>query len=251
MLLGILIGLLSIIAGWFVTLTADTLPARRDLHETWRWPLQQLGLIGRTQQTDNVGEWQVRPRGWRYLLVWLAALILGGLAYTQFGWSGQGLLVASEAWFFLTIAVIDLEHRLVLNRMVLLALPLLLLANLALGFPSLTSALLGALVGFTLFISIALLVPGGMGMGDVKLAGLIGLATGLSGILPALLIGILAGGVASIVILVRNRFRYWHLLGQSAFCRGQTMAYAPYLVMGAWFVLFDGVQLLHNYLERL
>jgi leader peptidase (prepilin peptidase)/N-methyltransferase len=82
---------------------------------------------------------------------------------------------------------------------------------------------------------IALLARGGMGMGDVKLAALIGLTTGLSGVLFALYIGILAGGVVGIALLIKNRFR-----------RGQTMAYAPYLVIGAWVVLLDGVAWLHN-----
>ena len=85
---------------------------------------------------------------------------------------------------------------------------------------------------------------GGMGMGDVKLAGLIGLTTGLSSVLVALFIAILAGGVAGAIIIINGRRRHhsW---------RGQTMAYAPYLVIGVWVVLFDGIELLHNYLERL
>ena len=64
-------------------------------------------------------------------------------------------------------------------------------------------------------------------MGDVKLAGVIGLTTGLPGAIVAVTVGILAGGVAALAILVLTRFR-----------RGVTMAYAPYLVLGAWVALF-------------
>ncbi|MCI0553461.1 MAG: A24 family peptidase, partial [Anaerolineae bacterium] len=91
------------------------------------------------------------------------------------------------------------------------------------------SALSGAAAGFGLLLAIALLARGGMGMGDVKLAALIGLTTGLSGVLFALYIGVLVGGIAGVVMLIKSRFR-----------RGQTMAYAPYLVIGAWVVLLIG-----------
>lgn len=235
------ITLLSILAGWVVNVMADTVPARRSLTETWLWPFQRLGLsLGKGMGTPDEGKGSVQ----RYLIVWLAALVLGWFAYLQSGWTPKALLVAVEAWFFLAIAVIDLEHRLVLNRMLLAAAPLFFTANLLLGEVTLTSILLGAVTGFGFFLILALLSPGGMGMGDVKLAGLIGLTTGLSNVVAALFIAILIGGIAGAIILLKNylRRRAW---------RGQTMAYAPYLVVGVWVVLFDLIGLLHNYLERL
>lgn len=235
------ITLLSILAGWVVNVMADTVPTRRALAETWLWPFQRLGLPlgkGMGSPAEDSGSAQ------RYLIVWLAALALGWFAYLQLGWTAKALLIAVEAWFFLAIAVIDLEHRLVLNRMLLAAAPLFFVANLLLGEVTLTSILLGAVTGFGFFLILALLSPGGMGMGDVKLAGLIGLTTGLANVVAALFIAILIGGLAGAVILLKNylRRRTW---------RGQTMAYAPYLVVGVWVVLFDLIRLLHNYLERL
>lgn len=231
--------LLGWLAGWIVNGLADTIPLRRSVRDTWYWPLYQLGMRP-TAWRAATNHGAAIPALRRYLLVWLAAIGLGWLAYAQLGWTAQALLIALEAWFFLAIAVIDLEHRLVLNRMLLAAAPLVIAANLFLGEASLTSILLGAVLGFGLFLVLALLTPGGIGMGDVKLAGVMGLATGLSGILFALCFGIFAGGIAAIAILIRHRFR-----------RGQTMAYAPYLVIGAWVVLFDGVNILYRYLEHL
>ncbi|MEZ4725728.1 MAG: A24 family peptidase [Caldilineaceae bacterium] len=238
------ITLLGILAGWVVNLLADTMPDRRSLRQTWHWPLQRFGLLS-PQPVYGGTDWSATvsttlPTGRRYLLVWLVAICLGWFAYLQVGLRPQAFLVAAEAWFFLTIAVIDLEHRLVLNRMLLAASPAVLGANLLIGHATITSALLGAAAGFGLFLLIALLAPGGMGMGDVKLAGLIGLTTGLSSVLSALFIAILIGGIAGAVVLFKSRFR-----------RGQTMAYAPYLVVGVWVVLFDGIGLLHSYLEHL
>jgi prepilin signal peptidase PulO-like enzyme (type II secretory pathway) len=229
------------LAGWTVNVLADTVPARRALRETWAWPFQRLrGAFGKGLAAP--GEGSVSPG--RYLLVWLLALALGWFAYLQLGWTPKALVIAVEAWFFLTIAVIDVEHRLVLNRMLLVAAPLFFAANLLLGEVTMSAILLGAVTGFGFFLILALLSPGGMGMGDVKLAGLIGLTTGLSDVVAALFIAILVGGIAGALILLKNylRRRPW---------RGQTMAYAPYLVVGVWVVLFDGIRLLHSYLERL
>lgn len=235
---GILLGLP---AGWLVNVLADTIPLRRSLRETWRWPLQRLGLLPAASTSE---ERALALPTRRYVLVWLVAFVLGGFAYARLGLTPQALLVAVEAWFFLTVAVIDLEHRLVLNRMLLPASPIILTANLLLREVTINSLLLGAAAGFSFFLLLALLAPGGMGMGDVKLAGLIGLTIGLSNVVVALFIAIFVGGIAGAAILVQNRIQHRPL-------RGQTMAYAPYLVMGVWVVLFDGIGLLHNYLERL
>lgn len=236
---GILLGLP---AGWLVNVFADTIPPRLSVHETWRWPFARLGLLSATATPADAA--LAAPPRVRYVLVWLAALALGGFAYARLGITLQALLVALEAWFFLVVAVIDLEHRLVLNRMILPAAPVILVANLLLREVTINSLLLGAAAGFGFFLVLALLAPGGMGMGDVKLAGLIGLTIGLSNIVVALFIAIFIGGIAGAAILIQNRILRRPL-------RGQTMAYAPYLVMGVWVVLFDGIGLLHNYLEHL
>lgn len=234
--------LLGVPAGWLVNVLADTIPPRLSLRETWSWPLQRMGLLPAVSMSADPALTQPTPR--RYWLVWLMALFLGGVAYAQLGVTVQALLVAVEAWFFLIVAVIDLEHRLVLNRMILPAAPVMFAANVLLRDVTITSLLWGGAAGFGFFLLLALLAPGGMGMGDVKLAGLIGLTIGLSNVIVALFIAIFVGGIAGAVILIQNRIQHRPL-------RGQTMAYAPYLVMGVWVVLLDGIGLLHNYLERL
>jgi len=74
-----------------------------------------------------------------------------------------------------------------------------------------------------------------MGMGDVKLAGLIGLATGVGGVAIALVIGVISGGVAGFVMILRKR------------SRKATMAYAPYLAFGAWVTLYFGAEIIRFY----
>ncbi|MEX1018559.1 MAG: A24 family peptidase [Litorilinea sp.] len=228
--------ILSLLAGWAVNVIADTLPSPRPLGHllptAWDWPVRQF-FVTATPVAHRHEE--LAPRRWRTALVWVAALALGWLALGQREINALNLLIALYAWFFLAVAVIDLEHRRVLNVMLLALTPVAVLASLWFQTPSWTSALAGGLLGFLLFLAVALIRPGGMGMGDVKLAGAIGLVTGLSGVLTALTIGILAGGVAALGLLLHSR-----LAGgvQGTIDRNLSMAYAPYLVLGAWIALY-------------
>ena len=205
----------SVIAGWLVNQAADRLPVRRPDC------LLDGGLAGG----------QHRIRTW---LVWVLAWLLGWLAYLGTERWAEGLLLAGLSWFFLAVAVIDCEQRLVLNCMLLPAAPLILLGQWLAGGPQLASALLGGVAGFGCFLVLALLQPGSLGMGDVKLAGVVGLAVGITDLGLALVVAVCAGGLASLLVLIRSGFR-----------RGQTIAYAPYLVIGAWTALYVHSDLLH------
>jgi leader peptidase (prepilin peptidase) / N-methyltransferase len=130
------------------------------------------------------------------------------------------------AAFLLAVLVIDLEHRRVLNIMLAPAAVVALLVSLLPGGPDPLQALLGGAIGFGTFGLLALIGRGAMGLGDVKLAGVIGLMTGYPLVLPALLAGVALGGIAAIALLVTRRAG-----------RKSTMAYAPYLALGTIIVL--------------
>jgi prepilin signal peptidase PulO-like enzyme (type II secretory pathway) len=200
---------LSIIAGCLINIAADQLAGR--------WATGGAALVIRRQPA-----WSRRD-----LAVCLVALALGWLALHAGDTLAEQLWLAGIAWFYLAVAVIDLEHRLVLNRMLLAAAPLLLLSHWAGGGPALLAALLGGMIGLGSFLALALARPGSIGMGDVKLAGVIGLTVGVGDLPLALLVGTGAGALASLWVLCRSRFR-----------PGQHMAYAPYLVVGVWTVLY-------------
>ncbi|MSO41869.1 MAG: prepilin peptidase [Solirubrobacterales bacterium] len=87
------------------------------------------------------------------------------------------------------------------------------------ALPERAAAGLGA-GGFLL--AAALARPEGMGLGDVKLAALIGLYLGAS-VVPALLVALLAGSLAGAALWARH--------GREA--RGMTIPFAPFLALGA------------------
>lgn len=173
---------------------------------------------------------QVSPRGpdlVAYPVVELANAVLWIAAGVRFG--TQLMIVPYLVLFsvLLALSAIDLEQSILPNRItypaVLFALVAIPVVSVVAGRPhSMLDALLGG-VGYFLFLFIpAVVYPKGMGFGDVKLAGLMGLYLGWIHpllVLPALVIASLIGLVAGLVLLARrgtNRpypFGPWLALG--------------------------------------
>jgi leader peptidase (prepilin peptidase)/N-methyltransferase len=135
-----------------------------------------------------------------------ASGVLCGLAGLRFGltWQLPAFLVLAVAGVLL--AVIDLEHRLLPNRIVLratiAAAALLTLAAAAGGdWHRLRTAVLGGVVLFVLFLALALFAPSGLGMGDVKLSAWLGLYLGWVGT-GTVAVGAVAGFLVQAVVAV-------------------------------------------------
>ena len=171
----------------------------------------------------------------RYPLVELvtAALVVG--CGFRFGLGAYTLLAAAFCIVLVVVSAIDLEHRIVPNRIVLPAACVALVAQ-TVREPS-VEWLAGAF-GASLFLLIAALAyPGGMGMGDVKLALLLGAVLGRD-VAAGLMIALLAGLVLSVVLLATR--------GTAA--RKLKVPFAPLLAVGAVAALFAGDGLLDWYL---
>jgi leader peptidase (prepilin peptidase)/N-methyltransferase len=125
------------------------------------------------------------------------------------------------------LAAIDLERRIIPNRIVLPATGLILATQIALS-PDGAFEWVAAAVGAALFLLLPLLIyPSGMGMGDVKLALLLGAGLGWA-VVPALFVGLMAAFVAAVVVLVRG--------GLAA--RKTALPFGPFLAFGGLVALF-------------
>ena len=172
----------------------------------------------------------------RYPGVELATAGLVGACFVAFGLSGDALVSAVFCVVLVAISATDLEHRIVPNTIVLPAAALVLAAQTALH-PSPEWAL-GALGASGFLFLAALFYPAGMGMGDVKLALLLGAMLGrLVGV--GLMVGMLAALVPSVILLARH--------GSAA--RKMGIPFAPFLALGAIVALFAGQTLLDAYLS--
>lgn len=137
-------------------------------------------------------------------------------------------------------AVIDIEHRIIPNRITALGAVLAIAIGLALdpsGEPDRLIA--GAGAGAFLLLA-ALAYPGGMGMGDVKLAAMMGLFLGRA-VVPAILIALLAGVLVGAVVIARKGAREG---------RKTAVPFGPFLAFGAIVAVYAGAPMIDAYVNN-
>jgi leader peptidase (prepilin peptidase) / N-methyltransferase len=172
---------------------------------------------------------------WVYPAVELATALLVAGCFWRFGVSWAAAIGAFYVCVLVAISAIDLEHKIIPNRIVLPA-ALVVLAARTLVHPSVEWFLAG--LGASVFLLVAALAyPAGMGMGDVKLALLLGFAVGRS-VPVALMLGMLSALVPSIVLLARH----------GAAGRKMAIPFGPFLALGGIVAYFWGDAVLDAYL---
>ena len=167
----------------------------------------------------------------------LTALLIAG-CFFAFGLSGQAFVAAFFCAVLVTVSATDLSHRIIPNVVVLPAAGIVLVAQTVLE-PSPEWALAAFGAGFFLLVA-AMAYPGGMGIGDVKLAVLLGAMLGRT-VPVALMIGMVAALVPSIYLLAKH--------GMAA--RKMGIPFGPFLALGGVIALFAGDRLLDAYLTLL
>ena len=170
----------------------------------------------------------------RYPVVELVTALLFAGCFWKFGLTGSAAVAAFFCLALVAVSATDIEHRIIPNRIVLPAAGIVLAANTTLH-PSLEWAL-GALGASGFLFAAALAYPAGMGMGDVKLALLMGAALGRT-VSAAMLIGMVAALIPGLVLLARY--------GGAA--RKIRIPFGPFLALGSVVALFAGHPLLHAY----
>src|SRR5687768_11290036 len=138
---------------------------------------------------------------WRYPAVELVTALLVVACVWKFGLSLDALVAAGFCTALVVVSATDLEHRIVPNRVVVPAAAVVLVEQTALH-PS-VEWVAGALGASAFLLAAALAYPRGMGMGDVKLALLLGAMVGWT-VPVALMAGMLAALVPSIVLFARH-----------------------------------------------
>jgi leader peptidase (prepilin peptidase) / N-methyltransferase len=175
---------------------------------------------------------------WVYPAVELLTALLVAGCVLAFGLTADALVASFVCAALVAISAIDFEHQIIPNRIVVPAAALVLVANTAIH-PSPRWAL-GALGAAGFLFAAALVYPAGMGMGDVKLALLMGAALGKT-VGVALMAGMCAAMVPSLVLMARH--------GTKA--RKMKIPFGPFLAIGAVVALFWGDAILDAYLSTL
>lgn len=173
-----------------------------------------------------------------YPLVEATTALLAVACVAAWGLTAYAALAVFFCAVLVTLSATDVRLRIVPNRIVLPAAAIVLVAHTAMD-PSVEWAL-GALGASGFLFLAALAYPKGLGMGDVKLALLLGAMLGAT-VSVALMLGFLAALVPAVVLLVRH--------GGAA--RKMGVPLVPFLALGAIVALFAGERLLDGYLALL
>lgn len=231
-----LVALLALFVGAGLNHLADLLPARERIDAAPRCyhcatPRPPLGWISTVAyltgpfRCPSCGA----PISVRHPVTELVTVLAWVILYQSRGATAYFLLGAFYACELLLVLITDLEHRLILNVVILPGIVIALAGSFLPGSPTPQSAVIGAAVGFLLFWLVALVGRGAMGAGDVKLAAFIGAVTGFPNVITALIVAIFAGGVVALILIV-TRIKTVK----------SYIPYGPFLVFGGVLVTFFG-----------
>jgi leader peptidase (prepilin peptidase) / N-methyltransferase len=231
--------------GSFLNVVAARLPERRSLMQPRSACVNCQAEIAWYDNIPLVSYAVLRGRcrscgariGWRYPAVELATAALVAACFLRFGFSARAFVAAYFCAALVVLSAIDAERRILPDLIVLPSWIAVLAAQIVL-YPDRTLEWVLASLGASLFLFLALVAyPKGMGMGDVKLALLLGAGLGKA-VSVGLMVGMLAALAFSTVLFVRH--------GLAA--RKMYIPFGPFLAFGALVALFAGDAVLSAYL---
>ncbi|MCW8865991.1 MAG: A24 family peptidase [Colwellia sp.] len=170
----------------------------------------------------------------RYPLVEAATALLSLLVAQHFGVTIETFLVLILTWGLVSLTLIDLDHMLLPDQIVMPLLWLGLLVNINGTFTPLTDAVIGAAVGYMSLFSVFWLFKlltgkEGMGHGDFKLFALFGAWLGWQ-LLPILiLMASIVGAIIGISLMIFKNHQ-----------REQAIPFGPYLAVAGWITFLWG-----------
>ena len=248
----ILFAILGLIVGSFLNVCIDRLPQNKSIAyppshcEACQHKLAAKDLIPVFSYLRLRGRCRYCQASIPQKLMWveLATAVIFALLYWHYGLSAQLGVMIFYASLFIIIFVIDLEHGLILNKVVYPGMVVALLLALypwpwfseSIGMRVAYTALGGA-AGFAVFLLIALVSRGGMGWGDVKLAALMGLAIGFPLVFVAIIMAAILGGIVAVALMIAKKRT-----------RRQTIPFGPFLALAAMVTLLWGSNILNWYL---
>ena len=171
-----------------------------------------------------------------YCLTEILTALLFAVCYVKFGFTAELTVALLFVSLLVIINVSDLTYMLIPNKILLFFLPLLVIARIVSPLEPWWDSLLGAIVGFSMLLLIAVVSKGGMGGGDIKLFFLIGVVLGTIHTLLTLFLASVIGMVIGMIVL--------KMRGQG---RKTPVPFGPAIAVGALIAYFYGNQLIEWY----
>jgi leader peptidase (prepilin peptidase) / N-methyltransferase len=179
------------------------------------------------------------PISARYPLVEGLTAVLMALVPIFLGADSDVWLGFAFVLLLVPIAFIDLDHRIIPNKLTLLGAAVGIVLVAVFETDDILEHVIAAVAAFLFLFVAAIAYPAGMGMGDVKLAGVMGIFLGRN-VAPAMLIALLAGTIVGVAIIARKGAQEG---------RKTAVPFGPFLALGSVIALYVGDDIVDWYLD--
>jgi leader peptidase (prepilin peptidase)/N-methyltransferase len=179
------------------------------------------------------------PISWRYPAVEATAALLCALCVLKFGADSDVWLPLVFVLLLIPITLIDLEFAIIPNSLTLIGAVAAIALTAAFNSDHLVAHLIAGAAAGAFFLIAAIVYPAGMGMGDVKLAGVMGLVLGRA-VAPAIFAALLLGTIVGAGVMARYGVREGRKKG---------IPFGPWLAAGSLVGLFFGDAIVDWYLD--
>lgn len=154
------------------------------------------------------------------------------------GWSSELFVSWTLISLFIIITVADLKYMIIPDKVLLVFSVIFIIERFFIPLHPWWNSLLGAVVGFTLLLIIAIVSKGGMGGGDIKLFAVIGFVLGIKLLFVAFFLSTFLGTIGGLIGMA---------LGKSK--KKQPIPFGPYIALGTLIAYYFGTSIIQWYLN--
>ncbi|WP_085991697.1 prepilin peptidase [Oceanobacillus senegalensis] len=175
-----------------------------------------------------------------YPIVELLTGILFAISFSIIGFQLEQITALLLISMLMIVFVTDIKYMLIPNKILLFFLPVFIFMRIIVPIHPWWSSLLGGIIGTGLLALIIIVSRGGMGAGDMKLFGVLGIVLGMEKILLAFFLSCMIGAIIGIILLLFKIVE-----------RKQPIPFGPYIVFAALISYFYGDALIIWYFNLL
>lgn len=154
------------------------------------------------------------------------------------GWNSELIVALTLISLFIIILVSDVAYMIIPDKVLLVFAGIFLLERIFIPLTPWWDSLLGAAIGFSLLLGIALISKGGMGGGDIKLFALIGFVVGVKTLLLSFFLSTLLGAVIGLIGMAIGLVK-----------KSKPIPFGPFIAAGTMIAYYFGDFLIRTYLN--
>ncbi|SHF78731.1 prepilin peptidase [Ornithinibacillus halophilus] len=172
----------------------------------------------------------------QYPLIEFLTGLLFAFSYITFGFTIELIVSLLFVSMLVILLITDIKYMLIPNKVLLFFLPFFIVLRIVEPLDPWWSSVVGGVFGFVLLAFIILISRGGMGAGDMKLFGVLGIILGMKGVLLAFFLACIIGSIVGVILL---KFKIIE--------RKQPVPFGPYIVVASLITYFYGAALIQWY----